>query len=644
MSRCWGSSEGGGDLIGQGQLPYITGQWAGPIHLDMTEANTFSETHEIAHSAVLPPPDTDHDLVRILFWNRINTPGGDCVPGVPPCAPPGKAHLFGRAYCIDPNAVSIPRSMIRVEVDKEQGSLNPGYDDWFGSQSLFCGGQAFLPDGDLLVLGGTDRPGQCSANSCQSGLGVPGHGHTLVARLDTAIHPPEWMALDPLIELSVPRWYGSAISLEDGSIQVAGHTGGPDPSYDERRDLILYNAFTNSLIEVSGLVNATKLLDTGSMTYDCPSAVQLGLTDYPRMHMLSTGDIMETMGTYRNPQGALEPRTRFMDRVVPFECQFEDWIETASRPESLRYGGNSVHLLPLNPTLPGTRLEVVYAVGGGIDPNESSCMAGEVMTASVQRMKNPSASAAWESVAGLDDDPIQFSGDPPVVRPRKNHNTVILLDGSLLVVGGESNVDNGAGGCSKVLEAERFKPEEVFHNSAPSWKDVESQSIGRGYHSTAGLLPDGRVFVAGGVDVSGSGPSSSRQTVEFYAPAYCFEARPAIDETSFSSFVVEYGQPLQFHASLVGSDPEYALKRIALLRASAATHAWDFNQRYVELTFELDPQSTHSDQILAVAIPAASTGAGSGAYILPPGDYILTVIDERHVPSPGVWIRIQHPQ
>lgn len=60
------------------QLPYEKGQWTGPYEYnfkgdpppnDPGGEKVFAATAEIAHAVVLPPPDGNPDLTRILFWN-----------------------------------------------------------------------------------------------------------------------------------------------------------------------------------------------------------------------------------------------------------------------------------------------------------------------------------------------------------------------------------------------------------------------------------------------------------------------------------------------------------------------------------------------------------------------------------------------
>lgn len=500
-------------------------------------------------------------------------------------------------------------------------TTNPAYDDEFGSLSPFCGGQTLLEDGSLLIVGGTDRVRQCTKNNCEAGLAAKGHGQTLAARLDTSSDPPVWASIDYSNQLPRDHWYGSAITLDDGAGFVAGHTGDPQ-GYGIYRETIPYDPVMG-IGTISGDVNFTPTFSGSS--HDCGNTPNLEIGDYPRLHLLRTGDIMEATGFFRDvTSGALLPRTRFMDRLTPYVCQVDDWIEGIDVPATLRFGGNSVHLITIDDGgNPGDTIEVVYAIGGSDNGTESACDATFGITGSVQRMVDPEPSKSWETVAGLS-------------HPRMNHNSVLLLDGSILVLGGEENV---GGACSPVLMVERYRPEEIFDTTSPGWNQMVNQSIGRAYHSTGVLLADGRVLVAGGVSPAGGGPATSRHTVEIYSPPYAFSPRPEIDEATMPTGVQAYGGSFFINVKLAGSSSGFDVKRAALVRASAATHAWDSNQRYVEVEVT-DLGGPWDDRALQIHIPADASAGGAGEFMLPPGDYLLTIIDQSNKPSPGRWVRI----
>lgn len=147
--------------------------------------------------------------------------------------------------------------------------------------------------------------------------------------------------------------------------------------------------------------------------------------------------------------------------------------------------------------------------------------------------------------------------------PRKNLNVVLLPDGSVLAVGG----NQGPGLYDQpVLGSELFDP------VSETWKQMASQVAPRAYHSTALLLPDGRVLSAGQTD------GTMQTSAELYSPPYLFAGpRPVIDAAPST---VGYGSSFAVSTSQAAS-----IDSVALVRANSSTHGVNFDQRHVPLSF-----------------------------------------------------------
>ena len=182
---------------------------------------------------------------------------------------------------------------------------------------------------------------------------------------------------------------------------------------------------------------------------------------------------------------------------------------------------------------------------------------------------------------------------------RYNENLVLLADGTVLAVGG-----GGGGGRydNPVLTAELYTP------STGLWSVMAAQTIQRTYHSTAVLLPDGRVVSAG----SDNG-ASTQVTYEIYSPPYLFNGtRPVI---SAAPTTLTYGQTFSITTSNAST-----IASVALVRPGATTHADDFDQRYVNLKF------TVGNGTLTATAPASGN-------IAPPGYYMLVIVNTSGIPS-----------
>jgi hypothetical protein len=199
----------------------------------------------------------------------------------------------------------------------------------------------------------------------------------------------------------------------------------------------------------------------------------------------------------------------------------------------------------------------------------------------------------------------------------RDYQTLTMLpDGTVLAVGGEDSSDQSIV-TKGVLTAEIWDP------STEKWTDVAAMDAARNYHSTAVLMPDGRVLVAGGGHYQdGVGPG--QYSAQYYSPPYLFKgARPTISNAPAS---VTYG------SDMTVSTPDAAsIKSVSLVNLGADTHQSDMDQHFVPLTY------TAGSGSLTVQAP------GSAA-LAPPGDYMLFIVNDKGVPSVAKIVHISPSQ
>jgi hypothetical protein len=190
---------------------------------------------------------------------------------------------------------------------------------------------------------------------------------------------------------------------------------------------------------------------------------------------------------------------------------------------------------------------------------------------------------------------------------RRQHNATLLPDGRVLVTGGSrgSGFDNSG---SPVFQAEVYDP------ATNRWTRWASNTVYRGYHATAVLLPDGRVLSAGG---------RNRRTAEVFSPPYLFKgARPVVSAAPTT------GTP---GTSFSVTTPDAArITRVTAIALASVTHAFDQNQRLLTLGF------TQGAGGLTVSAPANNN-------VAPPGYYQLFLVSDTGVPSLGRMVRITGP-
>lgn len=601
------------------------GQWAGPFELwpiDGWQGQQWC-TSEIAHLAVLPPsiipgspPSTFHETrVMIVCVNggQITTQTLDCDDWADDsdcdqhCASL-PSLLWGRTYKWTPGAVSRV-SEIAIPVGYPQD----------GSDDFFCGGHALLRDGSLLYSNGTDSLTGCSAGSPYGSVGA--------WRLDTSVDPPEWSDATTPTSSPSPRWYPTVLALGDGDAMVFGHFGFPMPTplIEQTRDRFTLAPGTPNGPWLSGIPNRVQ-------TTPCENPPLLNTYDYPRLHLLGSGEILWS-STVNHVGGSWLPRpARFLDVTPPFPCGEERWKAglAGSTNQVPHLAGNSVHLITWDRAT-GQYKELVYVIGGAsVNLEDVGDCANPDLAAVhgvVERMvldplalTSPSDTGVWQTVA-------------PLNLPRANHNTVVLLDGSIVVIGG---VGTDGTGCAWRRRVERLMPPEVIESTAPAtWQCLAEQAVARQYHSSAVLLPDGRVVSAGGRNLPETETDWCKpdHTLELFTPPYAFRgAIPVIDRASLLDPAAAFYQYTGDYFVTVSFESTATLDRVALVRPGAATHAFDSVQRYVELPVIQYPTGGGTQQIQFRMPP--------NEQFAPPGYYLLVAVDDQGRPSAGEWIRL----
>jgi hypothetical protein len=220
-------------------------------------------------------------------------------------------------------------------------------------------------------------------------------------------------------------------------------------------------------------------------------------------------------------------------------------------------------------------------------------------------------SATTAYVLDMNQSSPQWRQVPSMLFPRTYMNLTLLPDGNVLVTGGGTVTDpfNTTAG---VYAAEMWSPTtEMFTKMA-------SMQTMRVYHSTALLLPDGRVLVAGSGEF-GSG-SVNQLNAEVYSPPYLFKGtRPTI---SSAPSVIQYGQTFTVQT------PDAAeIAKVSLMRLGAVTHAFNESQSYLPLSF------TQASGALNVQAPL-------NANLAPPGYYMLFLVNTNGVPSVAAFVRV----
>jgi len=215
---------------------------------------------------------------------------------------------------------------------------------------------------------------------------------------------------------------------------------------------------------------------------------------------------------------------------------------------------------------------------------------------------------------------------PNMSQSRTEMNAVILPTGKILALGGSVYDEDTA---TLSLNADLYDPVKNTFSSAGA------NAYERLYHSVALLLPDATVWLAGGNPDRGT----YDQDMEIYQPAYLFQKggkaaiRPQIK--SAPSSPISLGS--QFTVSWQSQNTGANIASVVLVRNGAVTHSFNTDQRLVGLSFTPGPGSG----VLTVTTASPLTHLPLTPGIVPPGYYMLFLVDTFGVPSMASFIQVQ---
>ncbi|MDX6307891.1 MAG: hypothetical protein QOI06_937, partial [Nocardioidaceae bacterium] len=140
---------------------------------------------------------------------------------------------------------------------------------------------------------------------------------------------------------------------------------------------------------------------------------------------------------------------------------------------------------------------------------------------------------------------------------------------------------------------------------------LASQIERRGYHSSAVLLPDGRILSAGDTGAQGGG-----NTMEIFSPPYLAGPQPTITDAPSQ---VANGETFTI------TTPD-TTSRAVLMAPGAATHTVDFTARNIPLA------TTAGAGMITATAPSANVAA--------PGYYMMFLVDSSGTPSVASWVHV----
>jgi galactose oxidase len=399
-------------------------------------------------------------------------------------------------------------------------------------------------------------------------LVVGGHLHDSVGVNQAALYDAQKAEWEPLAEMNDGRWYPTALTLSDGgALVLSGNTSrgtGPDnPAPINPNPQVWQNG---AWAPVNGL-----------------SVTQGSFELFPRVHVASDGSVVMT-----GPQ------------ATTWSLKNGSWAPIAAP-------GRESGRRDYAPSVMYDVDKIIY-IGGGNDPDTHQ------PTANAEVLDLTVVAPQWKPTAK----PMNF--------PRRQHNATILADGTVLVTGGTQGGGGPGPGFNDLTPAEPVHVAELWDPTHDTWTLLAAELVDRCYHSTAVLLPDGRVLSAGGGEYSPNEngipnpPEDTHRDAQIFSPSYLFNGeRPQLTAVPAN---VNYGETFEVSTPTPGD-----IGRVSWVRLSSTTHSFNMNQRINFLEFAVDGAA------LKVTAPAS-------ANICPPGHYMLFLLSHAGVPSVAQIVQV----
>jgi galactose oxidase-like protein/Big-like domain-containing protein len=375
----------------------------------------------------------------------------------------------------------------------------------------------------------------------------------------------------------------------------------------------LFMAGGNKDQQLNGIVQ-THYFDPTSNTWSLGPNMAAGRW-YPTVTPLRNGEMLITSGRVDTPEVRTLSGTLRSLSTASLSLPLYPWMDVAPDGRTL-YSGPDQTLRKLDTTGNGTwqtfsQRDAINRDYGG----HALFDIGKMLIAG----GGPSTNDA--RVVDVNGATPQVSSTAPMAFGRRQHNLTVLADGSVLATGGNSS---GAGLVD--LNAGVY-PAELWNPATGQWRTLAAMQVTRQYHSTALLLPDGRVLSSGG-GICGTCDQVGylAKNAEIFSPPYLYQSdgtlapRPTIDAAPSAT---SWGASME----IATADPA-SIRKVALVRLGAVTHSNNMEQRYIPLSF------TSGATSLTATAP-------SNANVAPPGMYMLFIINANGVPSVARMVTVQ---
>ncbi|KAG9453071.1 hypothetical protein H6P81_005975 [Aristolochia fimbriata] len=381
--------------------------------------------------------------------------------------------------------------------------------------------------------------------------------------------------------LLTPRWYSTNQILPDGSVIIIGGRAAHSVEYYPRRHIRPISFPFLSDAEDTQMDNL-----------------------YPYLHLLPNGHLFVFANT----------------RSVLYDFDKNQVVRTypilEGGPRNYPSGGSSA-MLALDAAADYSRAEILVCGGAQYG-------------VFIARATDIPAHVTCGRIVATDPDPVWAMEDMPFSRVMGD--MVMLPTAHLLIINGAQAGSQGFEMASNpVLFPVLYRPNEP---AGLRFMTLNPGQVPRMYHSTANLLPDGRVLLAGSnphyfYKFDAEYPTELR--LEAFSPEYLSpdraNLRPVVTKVPE---MVRHGEAFEVEATV--PLPVVGMLEVSLSSAPFATHSFSQGQRLVKLA--ASPATPVNDGAYKITCTAPPSGS-----VAPPGYYMMFVINQG-VPSVAKWVRV----
>ncbi|MER5309172.1 kelch motif-containing protein [Streptomyces sp. NPDC002773] len=537
-------------------------------------------------------------------------------------------------------------------------------------EDFFCAGHTQLPDGRLLVAGGTARYEILNGEVKKAGGGMrvknenPDKAVTL--KKGTVFRSPSGVEYVSKFDVTVPKakrefeisYFNSGqmkpwetkVTAAEARVFVEAREEGPQALTTEAAQYEVVGLKGDAADDVYGLaqklttekqdfqgIKSAYEFDPKAEKY-IPVAPMKDARWYPTLVTLEDGKVLAVSGL--NDVGDVVPG----DNEI-YDPATKKWSKGPFRyfptyPSlfltkggKLLYSGSNAGYGPAEkgrePGLWDLKKNSFTKLSGLTDPDQLETSAS-LLLPPVQNQKvmvlggggvgESSKSTARTSIIDLSKDSPVFTDGPSLPQGTRYLSSVLLPDDTVFTTGGSEDYRGRSG--SDILKAQFYDPK------ANAFAEAAEPTVGRNYHSEALLLPDGRVATFGSDplfdDKDNTRLGTFEQRIEVFTPPYLHKAGDDRPVLGAGSRELDRNGRATFRTE----DADRIVKA-RLMRPSAVTHTTDVEQRSVELKLT----KAKDGSSITVDVPKDRT-------LVPPGWYMLFVTDAKGIPSEAKWIQV----